>query len=425
MSTIQLPPALREEMLDRFLRYVQIPTEPDPTTTSTPSSSDQWTLLRMLQEELTELGVDVTLTEHGYVIATIPSNVSHPVPRIAFLAHVDTALDFTGKGVKPIVHERYDGAAFRYPHAANRVLAVDEFPALQHAIGQTIVTTSGDTLLGADDKAGVAIVMTFVEYVLAHPELPHGELRVCFNPDEEIGRGFDGLETSRLAADVAYTVDGDALGSLNYETFSADKARVTITGVSIHPGWAFGRLVNAIGLAEQLLQIIRTKCPAPEQSQGRRGYVHPVRIDGSAGKVVIDFILRDFDDIGLASYGTVLRQACDALKEQEPRADIECVVEEQYRNMRDYLAKDFRPVEVAREAMARIGVTPIESPIRGGTDGSHLTARGLPTPNLFTGGQNAHGPYEWVSVDEMEKSVLVCAQIVQIYAGQVVPGTKR
>lgn len=402
----------------RFLRYVQIDTESDETSETVPSTARQLDLLKLLQQELEALGAsDVRLNAQGFVIATLPATVSdRSVPRIALLAHVDTAPQFTGAGVKPIVHRSYDGSELVLPDDPAQVLSPAVAPYLGQKIGDDIITASGTTLLGADDKAGVAIIMTLAEHLLAHPEIPHGEIRICFTPDEEIGTGIDHLDVAELASDFAYTLDGGAVGKLVYETFSADKAIITITGVSAHPGAAFGKMVNALHLAAKIIDALPQHTRTPETTQGREGFVHVYQVEGSASKATLSFILRDFELEGLARYGELLRSVCDAVQAGDPRSRITCTITPQYRNMRYWLEHDMRPVDLAVRAMRQVGIEPHIEPTRGGTDGSKLTERGLLTPNLFTGMQNIHGPLEWISIQDMVKAVDVCVELVRTVA---------
>ena len=398
----------------RLVRYVQVDTESDENSLSVPSTTRQLDLLRALQEELTGLGAaDVKLTDSGFVIGTIPATVEGNIPRVAFLAHVDTTAQFNGFGVKPIVHRTYDGSPIVLPDDPSQVIEPATSPYLGTKLGDDVITASGTSLLGADDKAGVAIIMTLAEHLLAHPEIPHGPIRICFTPDEEIGRGIDGLDLDDLAADYAYTLDGSVLGELVYETFSADKAVVKITGVSIHPGDAFGKLVNALHLASKILMTLPQHTRTPETTRGREGFIHVTSMEGSGAQATLSFILRDFDRDGLTNQGDVLKAICAAVQASEPRAQIGVTITPQYRNMRYWLEHDMRPVEVAVRAMEKLGITPIFQPIRGGTDGSKLTERGLLTPNVFTGMQNIHGPKEWISVQDMAKATEVCVAIAE------------
>ncbi|GAC1353836.1 MAG: peptidase T [Herpetosiphon sp.] len=399
----------------RFLRYVQINTESDEAGTGVPSTACQFDLLKLLQAELQTMGAtNVQLTDNGFVVATIPATAGvHDAPKVAFLAHVDTSAAFSGAGVKPLVHRRYDGTPIVLPDDPSQRLSPEINPYLGQKIGDDIVTASGTTLLGADDKAGVAIVMTMAAHLLAHPAIPHGEIRVCFTPDEEIGTGIGHLDLATLGADVAYTLDGAECGQLVSETFSADKGVVHITGVSTHPGSAFGELVNALHLAGTIITTLPHHTRTPETTTGRDGFIHLYRLEGSAAHAELGFILRDFDAQRLHEHGEILRTVCSAVQATEPRAQIACTITPQYRNMHDYLKQDMRPVEKAKQAMRAVGIESFMEPIRGGTDGSILTERGVPTPNLFTGMQNIHGPLEWVSLQDMSRAVEVCVELAQ------------
>ena len=404
------------ELEERLVRYVRVDTQSDEASTATPSTARQFDLLKLLQAELTAIGAqDVRLTDYAAVLATIPATTSRPVPTIAFLAHVDTAPQFNATGVKPIVHHRYDGGEVVLPDATDVRLSPDRFPYLAEKIGDDIITASGSTLLGADDKAGVAIVMAMARHLLSNPDLPHGPIRICFTPDEEVGRGVDPRLPGDLEAMAAYTLDGAELGEIVYETFSADKAEVRVTGVSIHPGHAKDTLVNALHLAAKIIDLLPHVTRTPETTEGRAGFIHVYQMIGSSSEVVLHFILRDFELDGLRAHGELVEQVCAAVQATEPRARITCTITPQYRNMRYWLEKDMRPVELAREACRRVGLEPRSTPTRGGTDGSRLTEMGLPTPNLFTGMQNIHGPHEWVSVQDMARATDMCIELAQLW----------
>ena len=397
----------QDDLLERFLRYVQIDTESDPHSMTCPSTEKQWNLIYFLERELKELGLkDVQVTEFGYVLATIPGNSKKKnVPKIAFLAHVDTADACRGN---------YQGDPIVLPDDPSQVLTKEEIPLLGKKIGEDIITASGTTLLGADDKAGVAIIMAMVKHVVEHPEIKHGPIRICFNPDEEIGRGMDKLELSELDAAYAYTLDSEHRGEIDYETFSADAALIEIEGVASHPGSAKGVMVNAITLASDLLKKLPKEI-FPEEVDGRDGFIHPIEMTGSAEKVEIRFILRDFELGGLEEKRKILKAITEEILAKEPRAKIELTIKAQYRNMRYWLEKDFKPVEFAKEAIKRAGMEPYCEPIRGGTDGSRLTERGLLTPNLFTGFHNIHSKKEWVSLQDMALSVKTLVELIQIW----------
>lgn len=404
-----------DDLLDRFLRYVRIETRSDAHSDTTPSTPGQWDLLRLLRDELTALGArDVTLTPEGYVIASVPATSPKPgVPRLAWFAHVDTATNLPG-AAKPIVHRRYDGAPIAFPDRPALRLSVETTPHLREAIGQDVITASGTTLLGADDKAGVAIVMATVRHLLRHPELPHGTIRVCFNPDEEIARGMARLDLAVLGADVGYTLDGEQPGEICYETFSADAAVLEIEGVASHPGWAKGVMVNALRIAGRFLAALPPG-EAPETTADRDGFIHPIECDGTAERAVIRMILRDFELAGLAAKRATVERIASELRAAEPKAKMTLTFTEQYRNMRYWLERDMRPVEFARMAVRRAGLEPFSGPIRGGTDGSNLTARGLPTPNLFAGMHEVHSEREWVTVQDMAKSVETLLHLAQVW----------
>lgn len=401
----------------RLTRYVQVDTVSDDTSATIPSTPQQLDLQRLLADELQTLGAsDVNLTDTGFVMATIPSTVNQAVPTVAFLAHVDTVHHFGGTQVKPRVHRNYDGAAIHYPDNPALTLSPTVNSYLGTKLGHTIITASGDTILGADDKAGVVVIMTMAAHLLANPTIPHGDVRVCFTPDEEIGTGIRKINLQELKATVAYTLDGGEVGKLVYETFSADKAVVKVTGVSTHPGSATGKMVNALHLAAKIINFLPQDQRTPATTADRGGFIHVYKLDGDASAATLQFILRDFERDGLASHGDLVRTVCNAVAATEPRAQIECTITPQYRNMRYWLEKDMRPIDLAMNAMRTAGIEPIFDPTRGGTDGSQLTEMGVPTPNLFTGMQNIHSPLEWVSVQDMAQATEVCINLVQEWA---------
>jgi tripeptide aminopeptidase len=405
------------ELADRLIRYARIDTQADESSPTTPSTAKQFDLLNLLVAELRELGAeDVRLTDYGAVLATIPATISEPAPTVAFLAHVDTSPGFNASNVKPIVHSQYDGGDIRFPDDANLVLSPEQFPYLATKRGDDIITASGTTLLGADDKAGVASIMAMANHLRRNPDLAHGPIRVCFTPDEEIGRGVHPDLPADLQADVAYTLDGADLGEVVYETFSADKATVSIAGISAHPGQAKDVLVNALHLAAKIIMTLPHVTRTPETTSDRQGFIHLYQMRGNAAEVEMDFILRDFEREGLQSHGELLQQVCDTVQATEPRAQITCTITPQYRNMRFWLEDDMRPVELALEACRRLGIEPFSPPTRGGTDGSRLTEMGVLTPNLFTGMQNFHGPLEWVSVQDMARATEVCIELARLWS---------
>lgn len=409
---------MSDNLLSRFLRYVQVDTQSDEASNTYPSTPGQLVLLEMLKEELSELGAaDVQMSKHGYVTASIPPNTRKSrVPAVAFLAHVDTAPDCSGKGVKPIVHRKYSGKVIKFPDNPGLTLDPATSPELQNAIGKDIVTASGTTLLGSDDKSGVAVVMTLVERLLHETKRKHGLIRVCFTPDEEIGRGVDKLDLKMLGADAAYTLDGGAPGEICWETFSGDGAEVIIEGITTHTMEAKAKgMVNAAYLAGKLLAALPRERCAPETTEKREGFIHPISMEGRTERAVVKFILRDFELKGLEEKGKMLQGLCRGLQATEPRARVRCKIRKQYRNMAYWLRKDMRPVELAREAFVSSGLKPYDHVVRGGTDGSRLTELGLPTPNLFCGEHNAHGPLEWVAVQDMEAAATACAHLSELW----------
>ncbi len=405
------------ELEDRLIRYCKVDTQSDETAASQPSTAIQLDLSRMLVAELSAMGAgDVRLTDYGVVLATIPATVHTPAPVVGFLAHVDTAPAYHAVGVKPVVHRGYNGGDITFADAPELKLSPANSPYLAEKLGHDIVTASGTTLLGADDKAGVAILMTAARHLLTNPDIPHGTIRLAFTPDEEIGRGVDPRLPADLAADFAYTLDGGRAGEIEFESFSADGAVVRITGVSAHPGYAKGKLVNALHLAAKIVQTLPQATLVPELAEGREGFLHLYDMQGGAAEATLKFILRDFELDGLAAKGDLLRQVCAAVAATEPRAVITCEIRPQYRNMRYWLEKDMTPVTLAQEAVRACGMEPVSVPIRGGTDGSRLTEMGVPCPNVFTGMQEIHGPLEWVSVQDMAAAMQVVLRIARMVA---------
>ncbi|WP_460273939.1 peptidase T [Celeribacter sp. ULVN23_4] len=409
--------AFDKSLEDRLVRYAAIDTQSDEDAPGAPSTAIQFDLLRMLERELTDMGAsDVEITDYGVVLATIPGTAEGPT--VGFLAHVDTAPQFNATGVKPRVVRGYNGGDITYPDNPDLVLSPAEFPYLAEKQGHDIVTASGTTLLGADDKAGIAIIMTAAEHLLTHPEIPHGPLRIAFTPDEEIGRGVAKELPKDLAVDFAYTFDGAEVGEVVFETFSADAADVTVSGVSIHPGHAKDKMVNAIHLASKIIQTLPHVTMTPETTDGREGFIHATDMVGGSSEMKIRFILRDFEREDLEAKGKLLREVCEAVAATEPRATITCDIRPQYRNMRYWLENDMTPVDLANAACKELGIEPISVPIRGGTDGSRLTEMGVPTPNLFTGMQNIHGPLEWISVQDMAVATKLCLTLTELAAQQ-------
>ena len=417
---------MNESALERFLRYVRVDTQSAEDAACYPSTVKQLDLLNLLADELKGLGLnDVELDAHGLLMATVPGNLppSHPargrVPTIGLLAHVDTSPSASGENVQPQVLE-YSGGDIALPGDANVVIRASENPELRDNVGRTIVTSDGTTLLGADDKAGVAIIMTAVQTLLANPALPHGDLRICFTPDEEVGRSLKYFDLRKFGAQVAYTVDGDTPGELNRETFSANQAVITVHGRNIHPGSAKGIMVNALRAMGDIL-VRLPKDLAPETTEGYEPFIHPHALEGAEARSTLKVLLRDFHTPGLATLKGKLEQIIAEVQALHPRARIELKIQEQYRNMKDFLGQDPRVLDCLWEAAQRAGLEPRWKPIRGGTDGSRLTELGLPCPNIFTGGKNFHSPTEWLAVSGMEKSVATVVQLVQVWVGKIPP----
>ncbi|MDP4213272.1 MAG: peptidase T [Bacteroidota bacterium] len=401
---------------DRFFRYVQTDTQSDPSSKTQPSTEKQKNLARILVEELRVAGItDAELDEFGYVYATIPSNSSRSVPVICFCAHMDTAPDCSGTGVRPILHKNYDGSDLVLPDDPEQIISTREHPYLLEKIGDDIITASGKTLLGADDKAGVTIIMELVDRLRENPDIKHGKIRILFTPDEEIGRGVNKVNISRLGADFGYTLDGAELGSFEEETFSADGMKFIFHGVAAHPGHAKDKLVNAIKLASAFIDSLPDDELSPETTEGRYGFVHPVRMEGNAEKVSVEFIIRDFMTSKLKPYEEYLIDKAETVMGAFPSARYEYEVKEQYRNMKEVLEKHPQVSEYAREAIQRAGIELKESAARGGTDGSRLSFMGLPCPNIFTGEMAFHGKHEYVSVQDMEKSLETLVKLCEIW----------
>jgi tripeptide aminopeptidase len=413
--TSPLAKALAPDVLDRFLRYVRVDTQSKRDRDGSPSTPGQLGLSRMLVDELRHAGLeDAQLDENGYVMATLPATVDGEPPVIGLIAHVDTSPDAPGTGVEPIVHTDYGGGVIELPRDGT-VLDPETTTELQGKEGHDIVTSSGDTLLGADDKAGVAEIMAAVAYLAAHPELPRPTLRVGFTPDEEIGEGATLFDVERFGALCAYTLDGSTVGELQDETFTAAEAIITIYGVDAHTGFATGKLVNAARLAGRVLAALPADL-TPEETSGREGFLHPYEVTASAGKAVIRTIARDFDDDLLEGHVALLRRTAEEVTATEPRARLEIEVRHQYPNMRNHLDGIPDVVEAAEEAIRKEGIEPLRTPIRGGTDGSRLSAMGLPTPNLFTGGHDYHSNREWASVQDMASASATVVRLAEVWA---------
>ena len=412
-----LAEALGEELLERFLRYVAIDTQSAVDSSTYPSTEKQLDLSRILVDELQALGLeDAELTEPGYVFATLPGSVSE-APTVGLIAHVDTTPDTPGTGVRPIVHRAWAGETIRLPGDPSQILDPAEMPALADKLGQDLVTSDGTTLLGADDKAGVAAIMTAVAQ-LVRDDAPRASARIAFTVDEEVGKGTDHFDLAVFGADLAYTFDGSGLGEIETESFSAYQLKLTIKGVGVHPGTAKGRLVNAVKLLADVVAALPRDRLSPETTEEREGYVHPMRLAGGTSEATVWFIARDHDDDLLEEHVEVVRQLATEIVGREPRASFTLDVEEQYRNMRKVLDRHPEIVAVAEEAIRRAGVEPVHTIIRGGTDGARLTEKGLPTPNLFTGGQHYHSLREWASLQDMAAAAATCVELVKLWGEQ-------
>lgn len=409
-------PAIRHTVTKRFLRYVQIDTQSDPFSTTFPSTEKQKDLGRVLVEELLEMGIsDAHLDEHGYVYATIPANTDKDVPVLCFCSHVDTSPDSSGKGVKPLIHKNYDGGDITLPDDNTQVISPSDYPPLKDQIGNDIVTASGTTLLGADNKAGVAAIMDAAHFFIHNKTVKHGKIRILFTPDEEIGRGVDKVDMQKLGADFGYTIDGAERGSLEDETFSADGATITVKGVSQHPGFAKGKMESAIKAIGEMVARLPKDRLSPESTEGKEGFVHPVHIEGKVEKASVSFIVRDFTDERLADHENELRAIMNDVMKGYPNSTAELKVTEQYRNMKKVLDKHPQVVDYAVQAIQRAGLTPKQSSIRGGTDGSRLSFMGLPCPNIFAGEHAFHSKHEWVSVQDMQKSAETIIHLCMIW----------
>ncbi len=403
-------------LTDRFFRYVQMDTQSNPDSQTQPSTSKQLDLSRVLLEELKSMGLTETeLDENGYVYASLPSNSEKKVPVICFCAHVDTSPDCKASDVKPMLHKNYSGEDIILPDDPEQKISVNEHPYLREKIGQDIITASGKTLLGADDKAGVAIIMELARWFTQNPDVKHGKIRVLFTPDEEIGRGVNKLDMKKLGADFGYTLDGPELGSFEEETFSADGMHFIFYGVSAHPGHAKDKLVNAIKIASAFIDELPTDEFSPETTEGRYGFVHPVRMEGHTEKMRVDFIVRDFNTAKLHAYEEYLKDKAENVMRKFPGGRYEFEIKEQYRNMKEVLVKHPEVSEYAREAIQRAGIEIRESAARGGTDGSRLSFMGLPCPNIFTGEMAFHSKQEYVCVQDMEKSLETIIHLSRIW----------
>ncbi|MCB0651246.1 MAG: peptidase T [Saprospiraceae bacterium] len=403
-------------VLERFLKYVQIDTQSDPESPTCPSTEKQKNLGKILVEELHAIGIsDAEMDEHGYIYATIPSNTEKEVPVICFCSHMDTSPDSSGTNVKPLIHKNYDGSDIVLPDDPEQVILFKKNPALAKQIGNDIITASGLTLLGADDKAGLAEIMDAAHHLMSHPEIKHGKIRLLFTPDEEIGRGVDKADMERLGAEFGYTMDGEEAGSMENETFSADAVQILIHGVSAHPGFAKGNMESALKIAGEIIARLPKDRLCPEATEDKEGFIHPTGMSGSVEEAEIKFIIRDFVDQKLQDYEDYLRKITEEVISGYPNATFDFIVTEQYRNMKVMLDKYPHVSEYAIQAIRRTGLTPILSSIRGGTDGSRLSFMGLPCPNIFAGGHSFHSKHEWVAVQDMQKAVETIVHLAMIW----------
>lgn len=406
----------QERLIARFISYVIVDTESDPESKTTPSTSKQWDLAKALVEELKQIGMqDVTIDDHAYIMATLPSNVDHKVPIIGFISHFDTSPDFIGANVKPQLVRNYDGKDIVLNRVKNIVLSPDDFDDLLQYKGKTLITTDGTTLLGADDKAGIAEIISAMEYLIKHPEIKHGTIRVGFTPDEEVGRGAHKFDVNKFGAEWAYTMDGSEVGELEYENFNAASAVVTIQGKIVHPGYAKGKMVNSMYIATEFINSL-PRLETPEHTEGRQGFFHLHTMKGEVDSTKLMYIIRDHDRSHFEARKEMIVKLADDLNEQYEKEIITVELKDQYYNMREKVEPVLHIVEIAKEAMIQAGIEPKIKPIRGGTDGSQLSYMGLPCPNIFAGGHNFHGRYEYVPVESMQKAIEVIVNIAKIVA---------
>ena len=404
-----------EKILDRFLRYVAVDTQSDEESESQPSAAKELNLLKMLRDELCTFGVEATLDEWGYVMATIPSNIDREVPAVGFIAHVDTAPDASGADIKPQIIPDYNGTDIPLNGVPGLLLKVEEFPELLAHKGETLVTTDGTTLLGADDKAGVAEIMDTVQYIVTHPEFRHGEIKIGFTPDEEIGRGVVKFDVEKFGADYAYTMDGGEVGELEFENFNAASASVRIQGSNVHPGYAKGKMRNALHIAQEFDALLPVS-QRPEYTQDYEGFFHLISLKGTVEEAQFSYIIRDHDRAKFEQKKRVIARCAEFINARYGEGTATVTVKDQYYNMREQVEPHYHVVEKAVKAMEMAGVKPRIQPIRGGTDGANLSFRGLPCPNIFAGGLNFHGKFEWVTVENMEKAAAVIRNLITLYA---------
>lgn len=404
-----------ENILDRFLRYVSVDTQSDEESQTQPSAAKEWNLLKMLRDELAAMGVEVTLDEYGYVMASIPSNIEKKVPAVGFIAHVDTAPDASGKDVKPQIVKNYDGGAIALKGVPGLELRPDEFPEMLHYVGQTLITTDGTTLLGADDKAGVAEIMNAVQYIVEHPEFKHGPVKIGFTPDEEIGRGVVKFDVPRFGADYAYTMDGGEIGELEFENFNAASAKISVQGRNVHPGSAKGKMKNAILIGQEFNALLPIE-QRPEYTQDYEGFFHIISFKGSVEEASFAYIIRDHDRTKFEQKKELIQKAADFINAKYGEGTVKLEVRDQYYNMREQVEPHYHIVEKAVKAMEMAGIKAKIQPIRGGTDGANLSFKGLPCPNIFAGGLNFHGKMEFVPLESIEKASDVILNLVKLYA---------
>lgn len=406
----------KEDIIKRFISYAIIDTESDPNSDSTPSTKKQWDLANKLAEELKAIGMeDVTIDDNAYIMATLPGNVDYDVPTIGFIAHFDTSPDFTGANVKPQIIENYHGGDILLNKEENIVLSPDYFDDLRQYIGQTLITTDGTTLLGADDKAGICEIVSAMEYLINNPQIKHGKIRVGFTPDEEIGRGAHKFDVEKFGADWAYTMDGSQIGELEYENFNAASAKVKIKGKIVHPGYAKGKLINSMYIATQFINSLPT-LETPEHTEGYEGFFHLTAISGEVEETVLEYIIRDHDKEKFEARKALFEKLANELNSQYDNNTVVVEIKDQYYNMREKIEPVMHIVDIAEEAMKQLGITPIIKAIRGGTDGSQLSYMGLPCPNIFAGGHNFHGRYEYVPVESMIKATEVICKVAELTA---------
>lgn len=403
-----------QNVIEKFIRYAKIDTKADPDSESCPTTEKQWDLLRLLEQEVRELGLDVSLDENGYLFGRLPSNTDRPVRRLGFLAHVDTSPDFSADQVQPIV-TRYEGGDLVLNAAQNIVMKVKDFPNLENYIGQELIHTDGTTLLGADDKAGVAEIMSVIEHLVRHPEIEHGEILFAFTPDEEVGRGPARFDVERFGAELAYTIDGGPLGELEYENFNAAHARINFVGRNVHPGTAKDKMINSIKIAMEFAAVLPEQ-EVPEKTEGYEGFFHLSDIKGEVEHTQLQYIIRDHDAESFAARKQLLMDMTEDFNREYGEQTVELILKDQYQNMKEKIEPVMFMIDLAKQAMLDCGVEPIIKPIRGGTDGAQLSFKGLPCPNIFTGGENYHGRFEFIAKNSMLKACEVILRLIQLYA---------